>query len=137
MEPDLSWSRRRILTAFVLACSVRPLVAEKESKPAGEMPLNAGELAKLLPAWRPESSSALLALLEDRSLRGRIPAPKVESILGLERKSIDDLMSDLLPVAQLYSRPPISQYRVGAIAEGRRGVHATDVLRDAAPRVNS
>ena len=85
------------------------------------MPLNAVELAKLLPAWRPESRGALLALLDDRSLRGRIPAPKGESLMALERKSIADLMSALLPVAQLYSRPPISQYRVGAVARGSSG----------------
>lgn len=106
-----------MLAAIALACSMRPAVEAEEVKPA----LDSGALARLLPAWRPESRAALLEDLNDRGLRGQIPAAKSHSILALERQSAGQLMADLLPVAQLYSRPPISDYRVGAVARGSSG----------------
>ena len=96
-------------------------MAGKELNSVGVAPLDPGALAKLVPAWRAESRGLLLEVLNDPTVRGRVAAPQVESILGLERKSLDQLMSDLLPVAQLNSRPPISQYRVGAVARGSSG----------------
>ena len=77
--------------------------------------------ACLLPLLSQQSRDLLLPVLNDRSLRGCIPRPEVDAVLASERKSASDLMVDLLPVAQLRSRPPISHYRVGVLAQGASG----------------
>jgi cytidine deaminase len=37
------------------------------------------------------------------------------------KKTVDVVMTDLLPVARMFARPPLSNYHVGAVARGRSG----------------
>lgn len=46
---------------------------------------------------------------------------EVKIIAKYLEKSIESLMLDLLPLASLYSCPPISNFEVGAICQGRSG----------------
>jgi cytidine deaminase len=76
-------------------------------------------LAELLPGWPAASRSILRdALRADNG--GRI-APEVVTALAAGGKSIDTVMMELLPVARTYSKPPISNFFVGALAQGASG----------------
>jgi cytidine deaminase len=69
-----------------------------------------------------EGSRALLGqVLEDPSFSGRIPGSAVAALAQSEKASVEKLMLSLLPLAQSYSRAPISNFFVGAIARGRSG----------------
>lgn len=96
-------------------------VAEREATSPEEGLVSTGELSKLVPALAAASQARLLRALNDPSLRGQVPASEVEAILAAEHKTPGELMVELLPVAQLYARPPISHYRVGAVARGTSG----------------
>jgi cytidine deaminase len=78
-------------------------------------------LAKLLPEFKDKSREQLLRLLKAPGFSGHIPATDISSIADSERKSVDVLMVDLLPLARTYARPPISNYFVGAVARGVSG----------------
>jgi len=78
-------------------------------------------LAKLLPTFNQKSLATLLPLLEQPGFSGHIPAAEAALLADSERKSVDDLMLALLPLARTYSRPPISNFHVGAIARGISG----------------
>src|SRR5258706_5905267 len=78
-------------------------------------------LAKLLPQFKDRSRDQLLRLLKAPGFSGHIPASEVAYIAVSERKNVDALMVDLLPLARIYSRPPISNYLVGAVACGISG----------------
>ena len=81
----------------------------------------ADSLAKLLPHLNGKSRDRLLRLLQAPDFSGHIPAPEVALLAENERKTADALMVDLLPLARTYSRPPISNYFVGAVARGASG----------------
>ncbi len=49
---------------------------------------------------------------------GVLPSAVVASILQTEGIEVGQLMTELLPVAAAYARPPISGFRVGAVALG-------------------
>ena len=83
--------------------------------------LDAGAFRKLLPSLGAPSQARLLKVLCDSSLRGKIPAAEIQSIIKSERISADELMIALLPVAQTYSHSPLSHYQVGAVALGKSG----------------
>jgi cytidine deaminase len=69
-----------------------------------------------------ERSRVLLSqVLEDPKFSGRIPASAVEALAKSENTSVDDLMLGLLPLAQTYSRAPISSFFVGVVARGASG----------------
>jgi len=63
----------------------------------------------------------LLAATRDNSFRGRIPAATVTELLKLEKKTADDLMLRLVPLAKTFSRPPLSNFVVGAVIRGSSG----------------
>src|SRR5438105_1963286 len=67
------------------------------------------------------SQQYLLHLWNQGHLHGVLRAADVKSLMLSEGKTIDQLIVDLLPVAQIYSRPPLTNYRVGAIIRGDRG----------------
>jgi cytidine deaminase len=56
-----------------------------------------------------------------RAVPGYIPASLVGEILGASGLSIEQLMLDLLPLAQALALPPISNFRVGAVSLGASG----------------
>jgi cytidine deaminase len=83
--------------------------------------LNLGELAELLPSLSARSQDSLLRVLNDSNRHGLIPGSVVESILRWEHRTLDELMVDLLYIAQLRSYSPLSNYRVGALVCGNSG----------------
>jgi cytidine deaminase len=52
---------------------------------------------------------------------GRIPAAEVEQFLHSSGMTIERLMLDLIPLAQKFAIPPISNFIVGAVALGTSG----------------
>lgn len=50
-----------------------------------------------------------------------IPSEKVSQIIEETQLDIDELLVRLIPIAQSYARPPISNYKVGAAAIGKSG----------------
>ena len=63
----------------------------------------------------------LAKILDAPDFGGRIRKAEAAQIEKLEGKTGNQLMLELLPVAQLYSLPPISNYRVGAVVRGSSG----------------
>jgi cytidine deaminase len=68
-----------------------------------------------------DTFARLLHMLKAPGFSGRIPASEVASLADSERKSVEALMVELLPFARAFSRPPISNYLVGAVARGTSG----------------
>ena len=93
----------------------------RETKSQGNARLDAEALQKLVPSLGAQSKARLLGVLNDSSLRGKIPEDEVRAILRAEQRSVDELMIDLLPIAQTYSQSQISHYRVGAVVRGASG----------------
>jgi cytidine deaminase len=78
-------------------------------------------LGQLLPAFNDRSRELLLGLLSQPGFSGQIPPSDAKTLLEIERKSIEVLMVELLPLARKYSHPPISNYLVGTVARGLSG----------------
>jgi cytidine deaminase len=78
-------------------------------------------LSKLLPQFSDRSRDQLRSLLTAPGFSGHIPTSEVAQLADREGKTVDALMVDLLPLARTYSRPPISNYLVGAVARGVSG----------------
>jgi len=53
--------------------------------------------------------------------RGAIPAAEVAAFLASSGMTIEELMLALIPQAQTFARPPISNFFVGAVAQGASG----------------
>ena len=77
-------------------------------------------LSKLLPGFTPESRNILRSVLQS-GFTGQIPPAAVNDIVKSEGKERGSIMTGLLPLARTYSRPPISNYHVGAVALGASG----------------
>src|SRR6266850_7184613 len=67
-------------------------------------------LSKILPQFNDKSRDQILRLLKGSGFSGHIPASEVIALADSERKTVDTLMVELLPLARTYSRPPISNY---------------------------
>ncbi|HMD97434.1 MAG TPA: cytidine deaminase [Terriglobia bacterium] len=113
-------SRRRALSMLALAYPMGTAIGP-EGDSLQTQRLNSAELRKLMPSLSAPSQDRLLAVLNDSSLRGQIPASEVEAVASVERASVDQLMLDLLPIAQLRSLAPLSHYHVGAVVRGTSG----------------
>lgn len=74
-----------------------------------------------LPKFSERSRALVGQVLEDPRFSGRIPASAVEALAKSENTSIDDVMMGLLPLAQSYSRAPISNFFVGVVVRGASG----------------
>lgn len=79
------------------------------------------DLAKLLPKFTDQSRATLLRVLQIPDFSGQIPAAEVLHLSRSENASVDDLMLRLLPLAQSYSRAPISNFFVGVVVRGESG----------------
>lgn len=77
-------------------------------------------LRRVLPSFNSKSRSLLQKLLQ-AGFTGQIPAAAVKELLSSEGTDIGTLMVRLLPLARTYSRPPISNYYVGAVVKGASG----------------
>src|SRR2546423_7567982 len=73
--------------------------------PVSAAELKDGALAKLLPQFQDRSRAQLLRLLKAPGFSGHIPAPEVAQFADSERKNVDALMVELLPLARTYARP--------------------------------
>ena len=68
-----------------------------------------------------KSRARLLQVLNEPGFRGQIPPDDVKQLLDAEGTTIDGLQVRLLPLARKYSRPPISDFQVGAVVRGSSG----------------
>ena len=78
-------------------------------------------LRSRLPKFSERSRALLGQVLADPKFSGRIPASAVEALTKSENATVDDLMFGLLPLAQSYSRAPISNFFVGVVVRGASG----------------
>ncbi|HEX6502012.1 MAG TPA: cytidine deaminase [Terriglobales bacterium] len=76
---------------------------------------------KPLTSLSDKSQLLLAAFLRSPEFSGQIPLATVQQLAALEGKDVSNLMVALLSSARNYSRPPISNYRVGAVARGLSG----------------
>jgi cytidine deaminase len=89
--------------------------------PASANQSSADPRAKLLQSLSEKSRDRLLGVLNEPGWGGQIPAAAVQELVKAEGKTADALMAELLALAQAYARPPISNFRVGAVARGSSG----------------
>ncbi|HLV86157.1 MAG TPA: cytidine deaminase [Candidatus Sulfotelmatobacter sp.] len=78
-------------------------------------------LQKLLPQFSGSSRSLLDTLLKDPAYSGRIPAKETATLAANENTTVEKLMVALIPLAQSYSRAPISNFYVGVVVRGASG----------------
>jgi cytidine deaminase len=78
-------------------------------------------LASILPGFTAESRGKLRTILSSPGFSGQIPSTAVHELMASEKKTAATLMLALLPLARTFSHPPISNYHVGAVAEGMSG----------------
>jgi cytidine deaminase len=78
-------------------------------------------LRSRLPKFSERSRALLSKVLDDPEFSGRIPPSAVEALAKSENTGVDDLMLGLLPLAQSYSRAPISNFFVGVVVRGASG----------------
>ena len=117
LSADDGISRRTALTR--LGVSALGLVFMKSLRFTHETTDEA--LRSRLPKFSERSRALLSQVLEDPKFSGRVPASAVEALAKSENASVDDLMFGLLPLAQSYSRAPISNFLVGVVARGASG----------------
>jgi len=80
-----------------------------------------GELRKQLPKFTEASLESLSELIEDSAYSGRIEPRDLAALARNENMSVEKLMLALLPLAQSYSRAPISNFHVGVVVRGESG----------------
>lgn len=78
-------------------------------------------MGQSMPGLTDRSRQILQGVVGAREFRGQIAASRVQELVHLERTDVDRLMIRLLPLARTFSRPPISNYRVGAVVRGVSG----------------
>lgn len=99
---------------FIGAASDWSLTAAPREVPAGVPP-------EWLPEWSAASQAILRKSLVGPAAPGRITAEDVAALARAEGVAVDALVARLLSAARWYSRPPISNFRVGAVAVGASG----------------
>jgi cytidine deaminase len=78
-------------------------------------------LGKLLPKFTNKSHALLRQLLDQPGYSGQITAAAATALAQNENLSMEKLMVALLPLAQSYSRAPISNFFVGVVVQGASG----------------
>jgi cytidine deaminase len=71
--------------------------------------------------FTPQCLELLKSTLTDPAFRGKIEAATVKQLMAAEGKNGDEFMLSLLPVARTFSRPPLSNFLVGAVLHGISG----------------
>ncbi len=86
-------------------------------------PLVAAEPAaeKALAGFKPEARELLVRCVAAADFSGSLTAEHVRSLAAIEGNGVDEIMLALLPLAQTYARPPISNFYAGAVARGASG----------------
>jgi len=112
---DTSISRRTALT----------LLGSASLSLAVGLPLSADDsrsdmLRNLLPTFS-EKSRALLQRVLQGAYSGQISAADAAELARLENSNMDTLMVRMLPLAQSFSRAPVSKFYVGVVVRGESG----------------
>jgi len=107
-----------LIFGFPLACSARV-----EKKVAVKPVLSPQVILSHLPKYSLAARRPLEAALLNEHFDGVIPSAIVEEVIRLQggAATAEQLMVDLLPIARLYSVPPTSGFRVGAVCQGLSG----------------
>jgi cytidine deaminase len=79
------------------------------------------EISAALKPFDTRSRRLLLDTVDSDEFRGQIPSHTVKEMMRVEGKGADELMLALLPLARTCSRPPLSNYFVGAVSRGASG----------------
>jgi cytidine deaminase len=108
-------SRRIALTR--LGASALGLAFMNSSLSGDESKREAGRLSN----FNEHSRKLLSDLLSDSKFSGRIPPGTVDALAKSENAGADEIMFKLLPLAQTYSRAPISKFYVGVVVRGESG----------------
>jgi cytidine deaminase len=118
MTASYTMNRRKALATLgsaglgLLAMQLSPVYADDVKENA---------LSTALSKFTEKSRQRLLRVLKEPGFSGYIPSAEVKALGDGEGRSIAALMIELLPLARTYSRPPISNYYVGAVARGTSG----------------
>lgn len=78
-------------------------------------------LLRLLPNFTDKSRAILQDLLSGSNYSGCIPAAEAATLAQNENTNVDQLMLRLIPLAESYSRAPISNFFVGVVVRGASG----------------
>lgn len=116
-KPVMPVTRR---TAIVSLGSVGLTFAFDNMPPYADK-LVVNRLNSVLPNFTAKSRELLQRLLSARDYSGCISASDAASLAGFEKVSVDQLMVNLLPLAQSYSHAPISNFFVGVVVRGASG----------------
>src|SRR5450631_3791389 len=108
-------------TALMTMVSAGAGILALGSPLAGALDDHNDVLANILPSFTAESRTRLRTVLSSPTFSGQIPAAAIRELAASEQKTVVALMSALLPLARTFSHPPISNYHVGAVAEGVSG----------------
>lgn len=108
--------RRELLVALVSLPFVPAVLIQRSPMPTSRF--TDALLAKLLPQWTPAARTSLQDALRPE-FGGRV-APETVARLA-QGKDAGTVMKELLPIARTYSKPPISNFFVGAVAQGASG----------------
>jgi len=73
------------------------------------------------PALKAKSQQLLESIMHADDFSGRIPVRAVQELANSEATTVSGVMIRLLALARTYSRAPISNYHVGAVARGLSG----------------
>ena len=113
---DSKMTRRTALslmgTAALAGAIPFPLLAEDSKSEA---------LRHMLPRFSGKSRTLLLNLLRDPGYSGQITAADAATLAHNEGTNAEQLMINLIPLAQSYSHAPISNFFVGSLVRGASG----------------
>jgi len=82
---------------------------------------SADDLRKILPKFSEKSRELLRQVMGDREFSGKIPSSQVTQLARNDNVDTNKLMLELIPLAQTYSRAPISNFHVGVVVRGASG----------------
>ena len=113
---DHTMTRRAALSllgsAAIAAAIPVPLLADDTKRAA---------LREMLPKFTDKSRSLLATLMQDPGYTGQIKAADAVALAQNESTTIEQLMTDLIPLARSYSHAPISNFFVGCLVRGASG----------------
>ena len=111
-----------LLTALLVPLSgVGPDVAAQAPEGHSGVVVDAAALENALPEMSAAGRARLLQAVGEKNFSGRIGTKDAKEVAAVNRIGVEELMHQLLPLAKLYSSPPLTGYRVGVVAKGKSG----------------
>lgn len=111
--------RRELILGLVIPLFAGAIEGGEVPRPVGHKPV--GMPDGLLAGWSEVSRTIVRTSLSGSDSTGWIAPKDVETLVHELKSSVEKLMVELLPVARHFARPPISSFRVGAVARGASG----------------